>query len=568
MSASRKWTALALTLALLTAMAGAAMAGAAMAAGTVQDVIPKDVVTLQVYSQLANYAGEQVGWFGKTMLDKFNVKLNIINEADGTFATRMAAQDLGDIILFGNDGDEYLQAVGAGLLFDWEDEDLLTDYGPYIAEHMEKALAKNRALSGGVLYGFGHNVGTSVTDHESYFYYPDLRWDLYKAIGYPQIATLEDYVPVLKAMQEIEPTSETGGKTYGMSIFPDWDGDMVMFVKATGALYGYDEFGVGLYDVNSQTFEAALEPGGMYLRCLAFYNKLYREGLLNPDSMTQTFNDVSEDYQTGAAFFNLFSWMGSGLYNSQDHLAAGKMMYAKTADDAVNLTYGLNVNGGNRIWAIGAKTFYPELCMAIIDWLSTPEGVMTYNYGPKDVTWEYIDGKPYLTELGLKTSADNTTPMPEPYTGTFDDGSFKMNNTTWSVDASNPETPGETYNKTFWTSTLEAEPSDIMKDWQEKTGAKIADDYLEDGGHISIAIGTSFSFAPRSDELNTTWAQVITAVKDGSWKAIYAADDAAFETIVAEMTAQAKAYGYDQCVEFTQAQAEIRKAAENAAKAE
>ncbi|MDR1262874.1 MAG: hypothetical protein LBK46_05230 [Oscillospiraceae bacterium] len=564
MSASRKWTALALTFALLTAMAGVATA-----AGTPQDAIPQDTVTLQVYSQLANYAGEQVGWFGKVMLDRFNVKLNIINEADGTFATRMAAQDLGDILLFGNDGDEYLQAVGAGLLFDWEDEDLLTDYGPYIAEHMEKALAKNRALSGGTLHGFGHNVGTSVTDHESYFYYPDLRWDLYKAVGYPQIATLEDYIPILKAMQEIEPTSETGGKTYGMSIFPDWDGDMVMFVKATGALYGYDEFGVGLYDVNSQTFEGALEPGGMYLRCLAFYNKLYREGLLNPDSMTQTFNDVSEDYQTGAAFFNLFSWMGSGLYNSQDHLAAGKMMYAKTADDAVNLTYGLNVNGGNRIWAIGAKTFYPELCMAIIDWLSTPEGVMTYNYGPKDVTWAYNDdSKPYLTELGLKTSADNTTPMPEPYTGTFDDGSFKMNNTTWSVDASNPETTGETYNKTFWASTLEAEPSDIMKDWQEKTGSKIADDYLEGSGHISIAIGTNFSFAPRSDELNTTWAQVITAVKDGSWKAIYAADDAAFETIVADMTAQAKAYGYDQCIEFTQAQAEIRKAAENAAKAE
>ncbi|MDR1600104.1 MAG: hypothetical protein LBS11_09615 [Oscillospiraceae bacterium] len=564
METSRKRTALALAAALLLAMAGGATAG-----GIPEDVIPKETVTLQVYSQLANYAGEQVGWFGKVMLDKFNVKLNIINEADGTFSTRMAARDLGDIILFGNDGDEYLQAVGAGLLFDWEDEGILAGYGPYIAENMGKALEKNRALSGGTLYGFGHNVGTSVTDHESYFYYPDLRWDLYKAVGYPEIKTLEDYIPVLKAMREIEPTSDTGGKTYGMSIFPDWDGDMVMFVKATGALYGYDEFGIGLYDVNAQTYQGALEPGGMYLRSLAFYNKLYREGLLNPDSMTQTFNDVSEDYQTGAAFLNLFSWMGSGLYNSREHLAAGKMMYAKTADDAVNLTYGLNVNGGNRIWAIGAKTFYPELCMAIINWLSTPEGVMTYNYGPKDVTWSYgEDSLPYFTELGLKTSADNTTPMPEPYSGTYDDGSFKMNNTTWSVDASNPETPGETYNKTFWASTLTAEPSDIMKDWQETTGAKIADDYLEDNGHLSIAIGTNFSFAPRSDELNTTWTQVITAVKDGSWKAIYAVDDAEFDSIVAEMTAQAKAYGYDECVEFTLKQAELRKAAEDAAKAE
>ena len=46
-------------------------------------------------------------------------------------------------------------------------------------------------------------------------------------------------------------------------------------------------------------------------------------------------------------------------------------------DEAVPITYGMSVYGGNRIWSIGAKTQYPELCMAIINWLSTPEGRMT-----------------------------------------------------------------------------------------------------------------------------------------------------------------------------------------------
>ena len=53
------------------------------------DIIPKDTVTLDVYDQLANYSGEQIGWFAKVMLDKFNVKLNIIPESDGTYDTRM-----------------------------------------------------------------------------------------------------------------------------------------------------------------------------------------------------------------------------------------------------------------------------------------------------------------------------------------------------------------------------------------------------------------------------------------------------------------------------------------------
>ena len=42
------------------------------------DIIPEETVTLDVFDQLANYSGEQIGWFGQIMLDKFNVKLNII----------------------------------------------------------------------------------------------------------------------------------------------------------------------------------------------------------------------------------------------------------------------------------------------------------------------------------------------------------------------------------------------------------------------------------------------------------------------------------------------------------
>ena len=41
------------------------------------DIIPDETVTLNVYSQLANYEGEQIGWFAQIMKDKFNVKLNI-----------------------------------------------------------------------------------------------------------------------------------------------------------------------------------------------------------------------------------------------------------------------------------------------------------------------------------------------------------------------------------------------------------------------------------------------------------------------------------------------------------
>ena len=94
-----------------------------------EDVIPDETVTLNVFDQLANYSGEQIGWFGQVMLEKFNVKLNIIPDSDGTYETRMESGDLGDLVIWGNDGDEYLQAVDKGMLFDWNEDDILSDYG-------------------------------------------------------------------------------------------------------------------------------------------------------------------------------------------------------------------------------------------------------------------------------------------------------------------------------------------------------------------------------------------------------------------------------------------------------
>ena len=46
--------------------------------GNGKSVKPKETVTLDVYSQLANYSGLQTGWFADLMLEKFNVKINII----------------------------------------------------------------------------------------------------------------------------------------------------------------------------------------------------------------------------------------------------------------------------------------------------------------------------------------------------------------------------------------------------------------------------------------------------------------------------------------------------------
>lgn len=531
-----------------------------------------EVIKLNVYSQLANFSGKQIGWSADILKKKFNVELNIIPEGDGVFETRMTSGNLGDIVVWGADNDKYPLAVKNNLLFGWEDDNVLDEYGPYIKKNMPDALKKNKELTKTItngasdkLYGFGANVALNSKDHESFFYTWDTRWDLYKKLGYPKVKNLQDYHKMLKNMQKLCPSDDSGNKVYAVSLWPDWDDAMVMYVKAMAtAYYGYDELALGLYDPTNGKYHDALEENGPYLEMLKWFNDLYQDGLIDPDSMTQTYDEMIAKVQNGGTLFSIFNYSGSLGYNIKEHTSAGKLMYCMKPEDASPIVYGMNTQGGDRVWSIGAKTEYPEKCMEIINYLATPEGRMTMEYGPKGYTWDYDDQKhAYLTDVGMKCQKDKNTTMGGGYKGSYHDGELQINNVTWSLDASNPDSDGETYNKESWASYNATPSSDIEKDWRDKTGCTTINEYMEKGKY-TVAPGTSFSKETQDTTLKTTWNQVTTEIKNSSWKAIYAKSDKKFDSVVASMKKSAKKYGYDKCVEWSRNQASRRKALEDA----
>ena len=531
-----------------------------------------EVIKLNVYSQLANFSGKQIGWSADILKKKFNVELNIIPEGDGVFETRMTSGNLGDIVVWGADNDKYPLAVKNNLLFGWEDDNVLDKYGPYIKKNMPDALKKNKELTKTItngasdkLYGFGANVALNSKDHESFFYTWDTRWDLYKKLGYPKVKNLQDYHKMLKNMQKLCPSDDSGNKVYAVSLWPDWDDAMVMYVKAMAtAYYGYDELALGLYDPTNGKYHDALEEKGPYLEMLKWFNDLYQDGLIDPDSMTQTYDEMIAKVQNGGTLFSIFNYSGSLGYNTKEHTSAGKLMYCMKPEDASPIVYGMNTQGGDRVWSIGAKTEYPEKCMEIINYLATPEGRMTMEYGPKGYTWDYDDQKhAYLTDVGMKCQKDKNTTMGGGYKGSYHDGELQINNVTWSLDASNPDSDGETYNKESWASYNATPSSDIEKDCRDKTGCTTINEYMEKGKY-TVAPGTSFSKETQDTTLKTTWNQVTTEIKNSSWKAIYAKSDKKFDSVVASMKKSAKKYGYDKCVEWSRNQASRRKALEDA----
>ncbi len=531
----------------------------------------KELITLNVYSQLANYSGLQGGWISALLEDKFGVKINIIPDQEGTYETRVETGNLGDIVVWGSDGDDYTNAVNLGLLFDWEDEDLLTEHGSYIKEHMQAALENNRSINPDKkIHGLGHGVATDMKDHQAFFYTWDLRWDLYKQLGYPKVDSLDGLIDLFKDMKALQPKDDNGNETYALSLWPDWDGDMVMYVKAFAtAFWGYDEIGGGLFDSDTGKFHAALEINddgsyGPYLTMLQWFNKLYRAGLLDPDSMTATYDSATEKVRNSGAFFQIFDYAGSAVYNTPEHIAENRMMLSMVPDCATPPAYGTSIYGGNRVWTIGSKTAYPELCMDIINWFCTPEGTMAIWYGIKGLMWDYdAEGGLYLTELGKKCNENSkfeldgvewTSPETgKTYTlgGNFTDGTFQANNITWVKEAKNPESKkNENYNNAFWASTLGDPKCDIEADWRTFTGQIGTQQYLETKNYRIIKPYSGWKELPKDETLKTAYKQIQTCVVDYSWRAIYAETDAAFKFTVNNMISQCNKYGYADYVKW------------------
>ena len=537
-------------------------------------IVPTDVpsptpaeapVELTVYSQLSGFWGEQQGWFAKVVLDKFNVKLNIVPDLPDREEKEL--EKLGDIIIFGGVSD-YKEAAEKGWLLDWEANSLLEEHGSYIQEHMGKVLEHNRSLTPeiGKVFGIGHGAAASWKEAETFLYYWEIRWDLYEQLSCPEVKNLEELTAVFEEMKKLSPKDDNGEETYALSIWSEWDEAMIFYVRAmASAYYGYDEFHLGLYDSANGSFYGALQEDGPYLDMIRYFNQLYRKGLLDPDSRTQKYEDMCEKLQSSGVLFSLFDYSGSMAYNMEPQLLENCYMAPLIPEEATPLACGMNIYGGNRVWTIGANTQYPELCMELINWLCTPEGVMVSQYGPQGVIWDYdAEGNTYFTEFGKTCMEERTTQMTGEYAGScYGDGFPQMNNVTWSLNAVNPDSNGETYNSQSWKSNVPAASCAVEQAWREHTGVLTPLEYVKSKNYVVIP-AIYYRAAEKSASLTEVWEKVSDCIVSGSWEAVYAESEEECERLILKMQTEAEELGYEQCMEWCRQEAQKRYELEEA----
>ena len=518
------------------------------------------LLTLDVYDDQANYQGIQSGWFGKIVKDKFNIELNIIapNVAGGgdtLFQTRSAAGNLGDIIISSTENGRLKDMVKAGLLMDMTD--LINDKDVMKTSSNAITTANKIAGTDGI-WGLPSEISNQSpevsADGIEPMVAPYMRWDGYKELGYPEIKTLEDWLPIMKELQEKIPKSDSGKQTYALSLFKDWDGSSMVAAKNICSLYGYNDTGTGfvLAKADGSDFQDITDSDGIYVRALKFLFEANQEGLVDPDSTTQNYDILSDKYRDGQILTSLWSYQGEACYNTAENKAAGKGFMPAFIEDSAPYTAGCYSEGNAKVMiSIGSQAKEPERIAEFIDWLYSPEGMECAGQangaaGPEGLTWQMDGDKAVTTEFGDQALPSNDVTVPDEWGGgSWKDGVSALNFKALSLVDTDPVT-NEPYMETIWSSVLEKNTTELDKDWQSwADGAQTTIEYLKNKNALSVAAGTSYTQPEETSDITTLRNQCKTTIVDSSWQMVFAQSEDEFNEILKNMQDTVKGLGYE-----------------------
>lgn len=517
-------------------------------------------LTVDVYDEFANYQGIQSGWFAKVVKDKFNMELNIIapNVAGGgdtLYQTRSAAGELGDLILINTNNGRLNDVVSAGLVMDASDlmegKDILVNYGDAVEE-----TNKNTGLSEEGMFAFPNSVSshpaTEASEGLEPTFGPYIRWDYYKELGYPEMKNLNDLLDVLEQMQALARETEGSDDIYAVSLFKDWDDNMMNNAKQIACMYGYDEVGFNLLSADGTETQGIIDDDSMYIKALNFFYEANKRGLVDPDSTTQNYDTWTAKYASGNVLYCPWPWVGQSMYNTTENTSVGKGFMFAPVEDMKIFSYG-NCPEGNstQVICIGSNAEDPQRMADFIDWLYSPEGIRLNGQtsgaaGIEGLTYEVnSEGKPQLTDFGKKALPNNSVDVPEEYGGgNWKDGISALNFKTVNLQDIDPAT-GAAYDWQTWETTISDNQTELSKDWSKYMGAESTMDYLEEHDMITVAPGSSYSIPEADSNITTVRGQCKSTVVDNSWQMIFSPSDSEFTSILKDMQKTAKGLGYD-----------------------
>lgn len=157
-----------------------------------------------------------------------------------------------------------------------------------------------------------------------------------------------------------------------------------------------------------------------YQEAMKYINKLYAEGLLDNQTFTQDatqFSAVVDNAEENLVALH----PGGALTADSAHFWAQEegswqdwmALEPVEGPDGVRLAArSITDYFASCVGCISANCEYPEIVVALFDFLASEEGTLVQSYGPQGLTWDYVDGG---TALNGGEAEWSSTPLPDDY---------------------------------------------------------------------------------------------------------------------------------------------------------
>ena len=516
----------------------------------------REQITITMFSMPANTSGTlENTWWTNYLKEQLGITIELLPSGDNDdtkMQSLLAADALPDIVVF--EGTTYLKnAIDAGMLVCLDDyADSMPNAQKYVKESMQ--YYADNVSGDGKCYCISNNIGARL-DTDRLNYTVSLRYDLYQQVGSPEIKTTWDYLDVLKQMQDLYPENEEGQKVYAICAFSDWDGYAVSPAMYYSMLDGVD---TGEKNINNMPFtqvdfktgevSTTLSPDSKYVEALKWYYTANQMGILDPDSMTNTYSTYKEKVAAGRTLFAWWLWSVGG-YNTPEHVNADEptgFSIVLPTESTITLQ-GDDPIGSGWCWAISNKSEHIDRCIEYLDFMCDPDNIFVLANGRQGECWDINeDGQPYLTEKGIKLRSGEIEETDEG--GTIGAGLGTINSYP-IMNGTVSEKYGATINCGGW-ATYTQEVSKLEQTRIDATGYTNAiDQKIENGSYVNIPLACSLT-APLTDDMQILASQIGDVVRTQSWLAIYAESDEEFDAIINEMCETAEGLGLSELMEY------------------
>ena len=505
----------------------------------------EEIVTLTV---LAGSNGTKSGKIDAYWTDIYRedlgIEFDLIALTNEKLMSYMASDSMPDVT-YALNADQLSNAIAGDLILALDD---YKEYAPDAVEWGEASMRYQREYASngtGKAYSVGRGILTTLSEQGQVNPVPYIRWDLYKELGYPELKTVDDFLPLLQKMMELEPETPDGKKTYGFVLHNLEVGDATSLGVCSNYLnwFGRQLYGMSEYSIQEGKFvNSILDEDSLYMKALKFFYDANQMGLVNPDSMSMDWAASMDSYTNGQGFFT-FEDYGMGNYvGNEEEYQGFKLM---VSDDMTPFSPGLVPTGGASYPVVGKHTQYPEKAFAAINAYYDPDMVMDLNLGRKGTTWD-VDSetnKPYVTEMGWDTFNNNKE---LPGGGLRVDGLWTFN--FWGIQTGNVHPDyGVSMNWTQWDKKdFIPEDSNLVKDWRQywrdRTGnQEIMEDRtaMKATGQLLWKLVTLYD-SVMSDDMAQLQSSLQDIVTSYSYQMVYAKDEAEFESAKADMIATVK----------------------------